>query len=115
MTISGYKRLVALLGIVSVALLISCGCLIWNYGWLKIRVAWASEQTAIFDEMRTKALQTNAIAAAGYLDYVANYYPSGSKQETGSRLDRMVERERLLAIRDIKSHLVITYGGSNQR
>jgi hypothetical protein len=49
------------------------------------------------------------------LDYVANYYPSGSKQETGSRLDRMVERERLLAIRDIRSHLVTTNAGSSQR
>jgi hypothetical protein len=105
MTTSGYKRLATVLGIVCVALLVFCGCLLWNYGWLTIRVAWASEQTEIFEEMRTKALETSAIGAAGYLDYAANYYPSGSKQETGSRLDRMVERERLRAIRDITSHI----------
>ena len=32
-------------------------------------------------------------------------YPSGTKQETGSRLDRIVERERGVAVRDIVAHL----------
>ncbi len=81
------------------------GCLFWSYGWLKIRVAFASEQTQIFEEMRTQALQSDATGAAGCLEYVVGYYPSGSKQETGSRLDRMVERERALAVRDIVAYL----------
>jgi hypothetical protein len=68
-------------------------------------VAWASEQTQIFDEMRTKALQSDAPGAAGCLEYVVGYYPSGSKQETGSQLDRMVERGRTLAARDIIAYL----------
>ena len=82
-----------------------CGCPYWNYGWLKIHVAFASEQTQIFDEMRTKAMQSDPAGAAGCLQCVVNYYPSGSKQETGSRLDRIVERERTLAVREIIAHL----------
>ena len=72
---------------------------------MTIRVALASEQTKIFDEMRTKALQSDPAEAVRCLDYVVSYYPSGTKQETGSRLDRIVERERALAARDIVTYL----------
>lgn len=105
MSISGYKRLAIALGVVCVGLLLLCGFLLWSHGWLTIRVAWASEQTKIFDEMRTRALQSDAAEAADCLQYVVGYYPSGSKQEAGSRLDRMVERERTLAARDIVAYL----------
>jgi len=101
----GYKRLAIALGVLAVALLVLSGYLFWSYGWLKVRVAFASEQTQIFEEMRTRALQSEAAGAAGCLEYVVGYYPSGSKQETGSRLDRMVERERGLAVRDIVAYL----------
>ena len=72
---------------------------------LKVRVAWASEEIEVFDQMRTKAIQSDAAGAAGCLEYVVAYYPSGTKQETGSRLDRLVERERALTIRDIVAYL----------
>ena len=36
-------------------------------------------------------------AAVGYLEYLHNYYPSGTKQTEGSRLDEIVERSRDLA------------------
>ena len=105
MSISSYKRLAIALGVISVGLFVLCGSLFWSYGWLKVQVAFASEQTQIFDEMRTRALQSDAAEAVGCLEYVVDYYPSGSKQETGSRLDRMVERERTLAARDIVAYL----------
>jgi hypothetical protein len=105
MSISGYKRLTVFLGVVCVGLLILCGSLFWSHGLLKIRVAWASEEIKIFGEMRTRALQSDPAGAAGCLEYVMGYYPSGSKQETGSRLDRMVEHERSLAARDIVAYL----------
>lgn len=101
MSIPGYKRLTIALSIVCVGLLVLYGCLFWSYGWLKIGVAFASEQTHIFEEMRTKALQSDATGAAGCLQYVVYYYPSGTKQQSGSRLDTMVERERGRAERDI--------------
>lgn len=105
MTISGYKRLTVVLAVASVGLIILCGSLFWSHGWATVRVAWASEQTQIFDEMRTRALTSDSAGAAGCLEYVVGYYPSGSKQATGSRLDRMVERERALAVRDIVAYL----------
>jgi hypothetical protein len=100
-----YKRLTIALGLGCLGFLVLCGCLFWNHGWLKIHVAFASDQTQIFDEMRTRALQSDPAGAAGCLQYVVNYYPSGSKQETGSRLDRIVERERAFAVRAIIAHL----------
>jgi hypothetical protein len=105
MSIAGYKRLTIVLVAVCVGLLVLCGSLLWSHGWLTIRVAWASEQTKIFDEMRTRALQSDPATAAGCLEYVVGYYPSGSKQKSGSRLDGMVERERALATRDIVAYL----------
>ncbi len=110
MSISGYKRLTISLGVVCLGLLALCASLFWSHGWLTLRVAFADEQIEIFHEMRTQALQGNASQAAGCLEYVVVYYPSGSKQETGSRLDRIVERERSLAVRDILSFLRSTTG-----
>lgn len=105
MSIPAYKRLTISLGVACVGLLVLCVSLSWSHGWLTIRVAWASEQTKIFEEMRTRALKSDPADAAGYLEYVVGYYPSGSKQETGSQLDRIVERERALAVRDIVAYL----------
>ncbi len=91
--------------VICAGLLLLCGCLFWSYGWLKIRVAFASEQTEIFDEMRARALQSDPAGAAGCLKYIVGDHPSGSKQETGSRLNSIVERERTLAVRDIVAYL----------
>jgi hypothetical protein len=44
------------------------------------------------------------------LRYVISYYPSGSKQRTGSKLDRVVERHRTAVVRDIVAHLRRTTG-----
>jgi hypothetical protein len=110
MSASGYKRLTIVLGVICAGLLVLCGVQFRTYGWLKMRVAFASEQTQIFDEMRSRALKSDAAGAAGCLEYAVDYYPSGSKQETGSRLDRMVERDRALAVRDILACLRIKTG-----
>src|SRR5262245_41006246 len=105
MTISAHKRLTIALGVGCIGLLVLAGYLFWSHGWLTIRVAWASEQTQVFEEMRARALQSSATEAAACLQYVVHYYESGSKQETGSRLDRMVERERQRSARDILAYL----------
>ena len=105
MSTIGYRRLTILLGGACVGLIILCASLFWNHGLLTIRVAWATEQVKLFDEMRIQALASEPAAAAGYLEYVVGYYPSGSKQEMGSRLDRMVEQARTRASREIVAHL----------
>src|ERR1051325_9256958 len=97
MSIFGYKRLTIVLGVICIGLLVLCGSLFWRYGTLRIRVILASEQANIFAEMRARALTSDPTGAARCLEYVVNYYPSGSKQETGSRLDWIVEHERALA------------------
>jgi hypothetical protein len=101
MTISGYKRLTIILAVLCGLLAFVSAALFVGYAPLKLRLAFASEQVHIFDEMRDKALHSDASGAAGCLEYVVNYYPSGTKQQSGSRLDRMVESARTQSVREI--------------
>ncbi len=80
----------------------------WQHLRLSIRVAFADEQTEIFDTMRSQALAGDATEAARCLQYVVSYYPSGTKQVPASRLDRIVERSRARATADIIAHLRAT-------
>jgi hypothetical protein len=105
MSIAGYKRTVVSLSIACVALAILCAWFFFQHGLLSVRVALAQEQIEIINEMRMTALQSSPAEAAGKLQYAVNYYPSGTKQEVGSRLDRLVESARKRAVRDIIAHL----------
>ena len=87
----------------SLALL--CGWLIWRFGWQSIEIGLADEQTWVFEEMTNRASQSKLTEAADYLQYVVDYYPSGTKQQPGSKLDRIVERDRAHAIREIIAYL----------
>jgi hypothetical protein len=93
------------LGTFAVLLLVFSAFIFWSYISLKLHVEFASDQTQIFSEMRTRALSADPAEAADCLAYVVNYYPSGSKQVVGSKLDTIVERERALAIHDIIAYL----------
>jgi hypothetical protein len=69
-------------------------------------VAFADEQTRVFDEVRAAALSDKQVTnIAGSLRYTFNYYRSGSKQLEGSNLDQIVERHRVCAMRDIIDQL----------
>jgi hypothetical protein len=96
---------ILVVGVAILGLAIIGGWLLWGYMWLSVQVAWAEDQTAIVEEMRERALKSGARTAAGCLEYAVRYYPSGTKQTVGSRLDRMVERGRACAIKDILIHL----------
>jgi hypothetical protein len=72
---------------------------------MQIRLAFATDQVLILDQMRTKALASDATGAVGSLDYVMAYYPSGTKLPPGSGLDLIVERYRATVADDIIGHL----------
>lgn len=111
MNIPVLKRFTIALGVLFAVLLVGSGYLLWRYGHLQLQAAFAEEQTRIFEEMRTQALQSAAPhSIAGSLEYVVTYYPSGTKQSVESRLDRVVERHRTAAVRDIIAHLRRTTG-----
>ena len=99
------RRTLVLIGLAAVAL-VSLGvfCEI-DRGVTQLRIAFADEQTTIFDEMREKVARSDPPEAADYLAYALNYYPSGTKQIPGSRLDRIVERARRNAVREMISLL----------
>jgi hypothetical protein len=69
-------------------------------GARSIRLALAEEQCQIFAEMADKAVAAldrdppATKEAVQLLEYVHNYYPSGTKQVVGSQLDTIVEIAR---------------------
>ena len=75
-------------------------------GWLRVQVALAEDQTLYFEEVRDRAMATSRPEEiVRCIESTLNYYPSGSKQTTGSHLDRMVERARRLAVDDMVREL----------
>lgn len=81
--------------IVSLVLCCVCGVLGINHALLQMRVASARGQVAVFAAMEGSAQHTtDTRKLAECLDYVVNYYPSGSKQKVGSSLDYIVETAR---------------------
>src|SRR5262249_30138795 len=88
----------------AVAALIVMGFCLSSHLMTSVQIAFADEQTAIFDLMRRQTEQSTGVDA-GYLEYTLWYYPSGTKQTKGSSLDRMVERARHGAVREIISIL----------
>ena len=99
------KYATVMLSIIAGGLVSLSGYLLVSYAEVSVRIAFAADMTDIFAEMRARALQGNVAEGAICLEYVVNYYPSGTKLDTGSRLDRIVERDRARAVADIIAHL----------
>ena len=77
-----------------------------RHGWLHVQSALAEEQTLYFEEAREQGLKSSRPEdIVGCIEGALNYYPSGSKQTTGSHLDQVVERARRLAVDDMIRHL----------
>jgi hypothetical protein len=77
-----------------------------RHGWLGVQSALAEEQTLYFEQAREQGLDSSRPEdIVRSIEGTLNYYPSGSKQTTGSHLDRMVERARHLAVDDLIRHL----------
>lgn len=89
------------LGLACAGLLVLCGMMFWELAELKIRMIMAREQAGIIEDMRLMALEGDRYKSAGALDYAVHYYPSGTKQVTGSHLDHLVEQLRSNAVREI--------------
>jgi len=89
-----------------VATIILCAFAAMKYEFLKLRVSFAAEQLSIFDSALLSANKTRSPRElSAELEYVINYYPSGSKQIRGSDLDRIVEIARSNARREIINRL----------
>ena len=95
---------------VTAIVIVLFGVVSWQFVdgvWTSIQMSFADEQTEMFFEMVEKASEAirreppDVKAAVGFLEYAHNYYPSGTKQTAGSRLDRIVERSRSHAERQI--------------
>ena len=100
------RKIAVALGIACLLLVVLLGDVGWRYFRRGVEVAFAGEQTAIFDDMRIQALASQSPEKVkDCLQYTETYYPSGTKQRTGSTLDRVVERHRAAVLREIRAHL----------
>ncbi|MGO9470681.1 MAG: hypothetical protein ACLQIB_04645 [Isosphaeraceae bacterium] len=94
-----YKQCLIWVGAV---LVISCAilCLVESFV-TAVRIRFADDQTAVFEQMRENVERSDPAKAADCLSYTLSYYPSGTKQVAGSPLDRVVERARRNALRQM--------------
>ena len=103
---SGGSKIKLVLWPLILLLCVLAGFFAMKYTTLKLSVAFADGQIRILDEMKASAdVTADPHKLSGQLEYVLNYYPSGSKQETGSKLDRVVESARSNAIAAIIDRL----------
>ena len=73
---------------------------------LELQTSFALDQVVIFTDMISKAKASHDFdQVVQFRDYVEWYYPSGTKQSTGSKLDRIVETVRADARDHINAHL----------
>lgn len=90
----------AVAAVATTAILLGLASCVISLVSTSMEIAFADEQTAIFDQMRRQTADAVAVNVS-YLEYTLSYYPSGTKQTKGSRLDRVVERARRCAMREI--------------
>ncbi len=77
----------------------------WGYSVIYLHVALAEEQTRFFQEAQVEGLaRRTPKEAREFMEAIRIYYPSGSKQKTGTRLDLVVERARSNAISQLEAH-----------
>jgi hypothetical protein len=103
-----YTKINLCLGLLAITLL---GVLGVSYAVLESQIAFAEGQVATFSAIKASAVKsTNPKDISGQLEYIINYYPSGTKQSAGTRLDRIVENARSNAIADVLDRLRATTG-----
>ena len=91
------RRRIVLVSVMGAAVAL-LGWLVFQHVVTDIRIAFAEEQVTVFFEQAEKAENAEPIDAVRYLKYVIVYYPSGTKQVAGSRLDEIVEACREVAV-----------------
>lgn len=95
------SRVVRVLSVLVVMLAMLCIWLMRQQAKATEQAEFAQEQIRIFNELSNRALVGNPAQSAEYLRRVVTYYPSGTKLESGSPLDQIVELQRQRAIQEI--------------
>lgn len=88
--------------IVIILLVWCCVVLAYRYFKLSLQTVFAEEQIKIFFLLEKEIFSSDInVNTALKFEAIINYYPSGTKQEKGSRLDSLVENTRKNIIADI--------------
>ncbi len=66
-----------------------------------IRVSFACEQIELF-RSTLEATRSGQVSREDAIDSISNYYPSGTKQATGSTTDRIVEHVRAICLSELR-------------
>lgn len=100
------------LGVVT-SLLVMCAAghvyTLYVLGVQMVHIMLADEQISVLEDYAFHQGFPRPLTTEDRLAYVRAYYPSGTKQITGTRLDRIVERYRTLAIKFIEQEESLTH------
>lgn len=107
MTQNFYRNAVFALSVICLLLAFVCGALLVELAPLKVRASLAVEQVKMFDWLLqgTNKPDVTATRIADSMEGVLQYYPTGTKQISGSRLDQLVEFARQAVLREMITHL----------
>jgi len=72
--------------------------ILWHHIELPLRTIMANETTHEFEYQLKGALESGSADMQSRIESIRGYYPSGTKQVTGTSLDQIVERCRKLNI-----------------
>jgi hypothetical protein len=111
-SVSSRRRWICAVFVIAIVAAVgSCSVVGVNYAILLARLGLADGQVREFEDSRVAVLKEESpLALAQLLEHTIVYYPSGSKQATGSRLDRMVEVGRADTINHIIARLRVVTG-----
>lgn len=72
---------------------------------LRVELVHAEDQIQVFRQSRNDAVGAAPHEIQAHIRYVEAYYPSDTKQQTGTRLDNIVEAVRADCLRDMQLRL----------
>jgi len=88
------------------------GYLFTRLSKITIESAIACQQIQLFFESENRAVKGTTAENLQELEFVTNYYPSGSRLEKGGRFDRLVESARAEVAAHIISHIEFLTGNN---
>lgn len=91
--------------IIAFPFLVLSGGVLYSHIMLSLQIAYAEDQVKVILDTLQEAEEGDLAEKRECLKYIQHYYPSGSKQQTGSRLDRMVEACRHYAVNKIEESI----------
>lgn len=95
------NRHVVLLYWALAGLSVLCIALFIHVALIELRISFATDQVEMFHSLTIESHENTEESIKQREEYIIGYYPSGTKQQPGSKLDKVVENARKLSLKCI--------------